>query len=230
MKGTAAAWVAVLLLVVAGCAPSAEDIAREKVEKARSEKIAQGEAKLKADGAKVKAARKAAIPDFDGRARLLAGLKADRDDFQKITFYTDPVMDGTYDSRIYLYIGEDHDRRGYTLRMVVRYHGERWVFWDRVLFNFGGDVVEVRPPNVKRDNSTSVWELADFLVASGTVGEDQIQFSEQGGAVFAKLMQANGSVTMRFAGERINDRTIPADELRRFKDVGRRYMALFGVK
>ncbi|MEN6526098.1 MAG: hypothetical protein ABFD84_06310 [Candidatus Polarisedimenticolia bacterium] len=229
MRLKAAAILAAFLLV-AGCTPSAVDTAGEKIEKERAEKIAKAEARLKANGAKAAADRKAAIPNAAARAKLLAGLKAERDDFQKITFYTDPVIDGTYDSRIYLYIGEDQNKRSYSLRMVVRYHGESWVFWDRALFNVGGDVVEVKPRTVKRDSSTSVWEQADFVVATGAVGEDRLQFSEEGAAIFAKLMQASGPVTMRFAGEHTKDRTIPADELRRFKDVGRRYMALFGLK
>jgi hypothetical protein len=162
------------------------------------------------------------------RKKILSSLKSDKDEFQKATFYQHP---GTpvLGTQMYLYIAEVGDH--YTLRLVAIYQGEDWVFWDKLLIKVGDDVVtlDAGRSNVKRENSSgTVWETLDLPVASASVGATQLNFTELTTPVFATLMKAD-SASMRFQGESVRDHKLSNAELARFKEIGKKYMALFGI-
>lgn len=167
-------------------------------------------------------------PNATERRQILSALKAEHDEFQNATFYKHtktPVL-GT---QIYLYIVESGDQ--YVLRLVVTYQGGSWIFWDKLLVKAGDQVVTVYGgADVKRDSEGgTVLETLDLPVISGTVGVDKLNFRERTTLVFAALMKAD-TVAIRFQGDRIYDHQIPKGELSRFKDVGDKYMTLFGIK
>lgn len=168
------------------------------------------------------------VPDAAARRKILSGLKANRDEFQKCTFYKHrdtPVLG----SQIYLYIAEcEHS---YGLRLVAIYQGDNWIFWNKLHTKVGDRVVTLDPGTfeVKRDNgSGSVWESLDIDVASGAPGVDTMNFNATAAPTLTLLTGA-ASASMRFAGDKVDDRKISPGELARFKDVQRKYMALFGI-
>ena len=209
------------LLMNGGCAPTPEDAERTR-------KVEERLAAKKKEREDAAAARKAQVPDAAGRQKILATLKASKDDFQKATFYQHPRTP-VLGSQVYLYIAESDDH--YTLRLVATYEGEDWIFWDKLLFKVGEQVITLDAGrfNVKRDNSSGkVWETVDLPVIAGTVGHEKLNFTETTALVFAALAKAEAA-SMRFQGEHVSDRQIPKAELARFQEVGKRFMALFGV-
>lgn len=166
----------------------------------------------------------------EARQKILATLRGEKDKFQQATFYRAPGAPvlGTH---LVLYISDTP--QGYGLRLEAQYEGADWVFWRTLEVMGDGDQVvsfQTGPLDVKRDNgSGKVWEVLDTRVAWGDKAGSTLEFVDGISPIFVALMKANRA-SVRFSGDHIHDHQMGPGELARFKEVGKKYLALFGVK
>lgn len=168
------------------------------------------------------------VPTAEQRKRLLAPLKAERDQFQETTFYEYPGTPAL-ETHVHLYISEHGDYYG--LRFFAEHAGHDWIFWRSLTFRIDDHIYTLdasRLP-VKRDNGSGyVWETLDYMAVSGRPGDPELQATETISPIVAAVMKGR-KVSIRFEGERIEDHEMSARELDRFKKVGTTFFALFGM-
>lgn len=129
-------------------------------------------------------------------------LKRSRDEMEKTTFYTSPGAN-TLRTQVGAYIGLADGGQPY-LRMMVMYHGSRWIFYDHIKIMADDQIVyqrTYRRSEIKRDNEArSVWEVADYVAQPDDLASLQ-------------AISAAKSVTVRFAGrDRIYDHKMTTAE------------------
>jgi hypothetical protein len=169
------------------------------------------------------------LPSSADRKRILAGLESSRDKFQQVTFYLARHGD-SYRSRIEAYIAESDS--GYTLRIRIVYRGLHWIFWNKLSVEANGRVATLSVPwfDVKRDMSTGIEEESvDMPIASAAKDAYELTVSQDVSAVFG-LLAAAKTASVRLEGQQIEDRALQPEELHKFQDVARRFMALYGIR
>ena len=94
----------------------------------------------------------------------LGQMKIQKDTFKGITWYQDKSSPKYRNSNgFYLYCGTKKGANT-TLRFVIQYYGEDWLFIEKYLFNVDGDTYEIDPSygDVEKDNDSKVWEWLDI--------------------------------------------------------------------
>lgn len=84
------------------------------------------------------------------------------DEFKGIKWYMPNVEKGTYGNMIYSYFGEETNGTIYNPRLVIRYYGDSWIFWEKAIFLVDGEPFNFVPEkSPQHENSSSVWETSD---------------------------------------------------------------------
>lgn len=85
------------------------------------------------------------------------------DEFNKITWIEHNNVPRFINSRgFYTYIGLDENGDP-TLRLVIRYYGEDWLFISKILVKPDDALFEIYPDKMERDNDSDVWEWMDIV-------------------------------------------------------------------
>lgn len=95
---------------------------------------------------------------------LKAYMRTNYDNVENITWIKDKTSPIYVNSNgFYLYMGKDKDNYVW-LRLKVSYYGNDWIFWKTMIFNIDGQKTSFTLPygEVKHDNDTMVWEVADL--------------------------------------------------------------------
>ncbi|MDD2656170.1 MAG: hypothetical protein PHQ18_01210 [Patescibacteria group bacterium] len=132
-----------------------------KEEKATlAEKQAQEEAKQKE---KEKAEAIAKAEEEKQIKQSLSKMRVKEDDIKNITYYTDKSSPKyTNYNGFYLNI-IDHPTLGKYLSLSVQYSGNDWLFINSYIIKTDDQTFTLYPDEVKRDNSTYVWEWSTFI-------------------------------------------------------------------
>lgn len=86
------------------------------------------------------------------------------DEFEGITWlYSKMKPRYTNSLAFYTYIGL-HDNGQFWRRLVVRYHGDDWLFLKSIIIKTDNNTYTLDASNAKRDNNADVWEWIDILV------------------------------------------------------------------
>jgi hypothetical protein len=99
-------------------------------------------------------------PEFKA---ALAQMRITKDDFKGISWYRDKSSSKYRNSNAFeLYFGTQKGSNT-TLRLVIQYYGEDWLFIEKYLFNVDGYTYEIDPGygDVESDNDSKVWEWFD---------------------------------------------------------------------
>lgn len=153
-------------------------------------------------------------------AKATKSFKVDRDKMESVTFYTPRgAKIGSTSLDAYLSIPDGH---GAIFRIVARYSGDDWVFYERIKVMADDQVVyekEFPYRDVVRDNSSgTVWETVDYAASPADI------------AALAKISEAK-SATVRFSGrERRRDHTLSNGDLERLKSSLKAYKELSPLK
>lgn len=84
-----------------------------------------------------------------------------KDEFKSIEWIQPKSERKTYDNTIYAYYGKDSSSVYYP-RIVIRYYGEDWIFWEKAIFLVDGETFNFIPEEKpERDSNTEVWETSD---------------------------------------------------------------------
>ena len=108
-------------------------------------------------------------PEFKA---ALAQMRIVKDDFKGIAWYHDKSSPKYRNSNGFeLYFGTQKGSNT-TLRLVIQYYGEDWLFIDKYLFNVDGYTYEIDPGygDVESDNDSKVWEWFDTKPNQDEVG------------------------------------------------------------
>lgn len=85
------------------------------------------------------------------------------DEFNKITWIEHNTVPRFINSRgFYTYIGLDENEDP-TLRLVIRYYGDDWLFISKILVKPDDALFEIYPEKMERDNDSDVWEWMDIV-------------------------------------------------------------------
>lgn len=101
----------------------------------------------------------------------LSQMKVEKDDFNGIAWYTDKSSTKYRNANdFYLYAGAKKGSNP-TLRLVIQYYGEDWLFIEKYLFKVDGYTYEIDPRygDVKTDNDSKVWEWFDTKPSKGEI-------------------------------------------------------------
>lgn len=107
-------------------------------------------------------------PEFKS---ALAQMKITKDSFKGITWYQDKSSPKyTNANGFYLYFGTQKGSNP-TLRFMIQYYGEDWLFIEKYLFNVDGYRSEIDPSygDVETDNDSKVWEWFDTKPSNSEV-------------------------------------------------------------
>lgn len=105
---------------------------------------------------------KARLADIDvelGKMKSLFNYRYD--EFEKTTWIehkSNPKYVNT--KGFYTYIGMKDDN--VWERLVIRYHGEDWLFIQKIMIKADESIFEITPKKVERDNDSQVWEYIDI--------------------------------------------------------------------
>jgi hypothetical protein len=153
------------------------------------------------------------------RLQLIAdatkGMKADRDKMESITFYS-PKGTKWADTGVVVYVALPDDR-GPILRVMPSYHGDSWIFFNRIKVMADNDIVyekQFDSLKMKHDNnSAGVYEDVDFAADDGDIG------------ALRKIANAK-SVTVRLDGDKQQDFDMTAADRLRIQAALNAYDAL----
>ncbi len=107
-------------------------------------------------------------PEFKS---ALAQMRIVKDDFNGITWYHDKSTPKYRNANAFeLYFGTKKGSNT-TLRFVIQYYGEDWLFIEKFLFNVDGYTYEIDPSygDIESDNDSKVWEWFDTKPNKGEV-------------------------------------------------------------
>ena len=107
-------------------------------------------------------------PEFKS---ALAQMRIVKDDFNGITWYHDKSTPNYRNANAFeLYFGTKKGSNT-TLRFVIQYYGEDWLFIEKFLFNVDGYTYEIDPSygDIESDNDSKVWEWFDTKPNKGEV-------------------------------------------------------------
>ena len=139
------------------------------------------------------------------------------DEFKEITWLyskTRPAYDNT--KAFYTYIGINKQGHAWC-RLVIRYHGEDWLFVKSIIIKTDNNTYTLAADNVQRDHNTDVWEWIDINVGEG---EDIILYD----IIHSKQTK------IRFVGYQYHyDWTLPAKTIKGLKEIYDYYYLLDSV-
>lgn len=139
------------------------------------------------------------------------------DEFKEITWLyskTRPAYDNT--KAFYTYIGINKQGHAWC-RLVIRYHGEDWLFVKSIIIKTDNNTYTLAADNVQRDHNTEVWEWIDINVGEG---EDIILYD----IIHSKQTK------IRFVGYQYHyDWTLPAKTIKGLKEIYDYYYLLDSV-
>lgn len=139
------------------------------------------------------------------------------DEFKEITWLyskTRPAYANT--KAFYTYIGINKQGHAWC-RLVIRYHGEDWLFVKSIIIKTDNNTYTLAADNVQRDNNTEVWEWIDINVGEG---EDIILYD----IIHSKQTK------IRFVGYQYHyDWTLPAKTIKGLKEIYDYYYLLDSV-
>lgn len=154
----------------------------------------------------------------------LKGLATERDKMRNITFYQSPASPKYVNANaFYLYFGKEDSGRLTSMRLVMRYHADEWLFINKAWAKADG--VDVTPPQKtgrlmgwERDNGDGkIWEWSDAPIDT-----------PESIAAVRRIANAK-DVTVRFEGKQYyKDRTITAAQLKAMRDIIAAYEAASG--
>jgi len=107
-------------------------------------------------------------PEFKS---ALAQMRIVKDDFKGISWYHDKSTPKYRNANVFeLYFGTQKGSNT-TLRFVIQYYGEDWLFIEKFLFNVDGYTYEIEPSygDIESDNDSKVWEWFDTKPNKGEV-------------------------------------------------------------
>ena len=129
------------------------------------------------------------------------------DEFKEITWLyskTRPAYANT--KAFYTYIGINKQGHAWC-RLVIRYHGEDWLFVKSIIIKTDNNTYTLAADNVQRDHNTEVWEWIDINVGEG---EDIILYD----IIHSKQTK------IRFVGYQYHyDWTLPAKTIKGLKEI-----------
>jgi hypothetical protein len=138
---------------------------------------------------------------------LKSSIYSQTDDFEKITWFKPKFEKSNFETNVYLYFGKSESEIN-SPRIVIRYFGDTWVFWNKVNFLIDGENIEYIPidtPN--KENSDTVWEKSDESITS----DDLIMIDK---------MNKAKSVKFRFVGtEHVRDFVLSKNRINDLKNV-----------
>jgi hypothetical protein len=146
----------------------------------------------------------------------LARLKATHDDINGITSYVASSSPETYQANdISLYLRQRDGSAAATLRLLISYTGDDWLFVERYKFNVDGQAYTITPDSVDRDNGLGgVWEWSDDLLSKDNLA-------------IVRAIAGSSKATIRYEGKQYyKDREITAQEKAALTDVLGGYLAL----
>lgn len=139
-------------------------------------------------------------------SRALSAMRKTHDDIREIDFYTDrSTPDGHFrGKRVYAYLTVPKGSRP-SLRLVIRYQSDEWLFVRSYTFKVDGRIFEIVPERseIQRDNAAylGVWEWLDTYAG---VREEQL----------LEALAVAKSATLRYNGDQYySDRAISQGEL-----------------
>lgn len=154
--------------------------------------------------------------------KLLNGLKADRDDFEKVTFYYGGKKPYINTNQLYLYLAVGDDPKFLPgLRMKIQYAGNDWIFWDEaeVLVD-ETKIALIGMGRTERDNNGGkVWETTDSSISAGNL-------SAISNLIAIRAIADSKKAVIRLSGKRTSDRTITRSEKTAMKKILAAYDAL----
>jgi len=177
-----------------------------------------GMAEWKAEGRRI--LREERRDRENARQRILAQLKAEHDDFQHVTWYRDRTYsDDPTTQAFQAYIGKDDNGGQPYLRLLIRYFGTDWIFFDTAEVLADGkhfSILQGAHSAVKEDNDErGVWEWADLEANDG-----ELQM--------LRAITTADDVRLRLSGKYSQDRAITAREKAAIGRVLAAYTALGG--
>lgn len=109
---------------------------------------------------------------------ILERFKTKKDDFNGITWYTHKNEPRYSDTRSYvsLYLGKKEGEKP-TLRFVVNYTSDSWLFVKNAQANIDGTIVDIPNAEWHRDNDSEIWEWIDVIASESIIDLSQ-QISE----------------------------------------------------
>lgn len=143
-------------------------------------------------------------------------LSPSYDDFRELTFYystntsrviSDNEVNSKVDNGMYLYMPHKDDST--SLRVVLKYHGYDWIFFNEVQIKTGGKIYDfpIVEDDIKRDvGGSKVLETYDTGVTDDILD------------ILNKIKE-NNDCTIRFSGEKTNTVEMTAEELQGIIDV-----------
>lgn len=137
---------------------------------------------------------------------LKSKMNFKKDEFKSLTWIEAKYKKGSYGNRIYCYFSKD-SKGVSSPRLVIRYYGNDWIFWNKVTFLVDGQSFIYYPNKTpKHDNNTSVWETTDEVL------------SEQMKTIIGKMFNAK-TVKYRLEGKYIKDLTLSKRNIKAIKEV-----------
>ncbi|TFD92758.1 hypothetical protein E2605_18105 [Dysgonomonas capnocytophagoides] len=83
------------------------------------------------------------------------------DEFEKTTWIEHKSIPKYVNTKgFYTYIGMKDN--SVWERLVIRYHGEDWLFIQKIMIKADESIFEITPQKVERDNDSQVWEYIDI--------------------------------------------------------------------
>jgi len=101
----------------------------------------------------------------------LSQMRVVKDTFKGITWYHDKSTPKYRNANAFeLYFGTQKGANT-TLRLVIQYYGEDWLFIEKYLFNVDGYTYEIDPSygDIEKDSDSKVWEWFDTKPNKGEV-------------------------------------------------------------
>lgn len=146
--------------------------------------------------------------------KIKGKFKEEYDDIEGITWiYPNSKPVYTNSKAFYVYLGLS-DKDQVWKRLVIRYHGDSWLFLQKIIIKTDNNTYTLNANNSKRDHNADVWEWIDI---QPTTIEDII------------INDIIGSKTtkVRFVGKQYhNDWTLTPKEIKGLKDIEEYYSLL----
>lgn len=136
------------------------------------------------------------------------------DDIEQITWIyskTKPKYVNTM--ALYNYIGLKEDGQRWR-RLVIRYHGDDWLFINKIIIKTDNQTYTLNASDSKRENNTDVWEWIDIPEGSAEY------------VIISDIINSK-TVKVRFVGQQYHkDWTLTAKEIRGLKEIEDHYYLL----
>ncbi|MFZ3584255.1 hypothetical protein ACOI1H_19135 [Loktanella sp. DJP18] len=141
------------------------------------------------------------------RSAALGKLKKKTDEFSGMLWYKHPNTPRYTDIRHYIeiYMGEKDGK--VTMRLVLNYTSDSWLFIDSAAANIDGEIVPLPLRDWTRDNDTEIWERAD------------VQMTDQLRDIAMRIANSNKTI-IRFDGDQFyDDMTVRANDKAAIRDM-----------